>query len=198
VVLINLGFASSGWFWHDLFRLHPDLQPFDLRAPSREARLQRFLATQPQRSVRVEHLSLALALGRKPCLDTAGLRLSPGCEAVIDDAVRAHALIARLHTGALAADPITPRVAAHLAFARAETAWALGEVSAAVAALNAGLPPDSNRQLPPDLVAVPGLRPLQRSGAALIGDPEHLRALGAAALDALGQPQAAATWRVPP
>ncbi|MCB9526552.1 MAG: DUF2723 domain-containing protein [Myxococcales bacterium] len=179
LLLINVGFAASGWYWRHLYARHPALPKIPLAAPSTAARLDRLLRALPGRPVRVEHLGLAAGLRRAACLDGWGLRLAP-CDPAADRPEALPALLSRLWRRE-GHDLITPHVLAGLALARAQAAWALDRPEQAVAALAAGAPPGKT---PPPVAdaaagqAALGPRPLPSPApGTLIGDPAHNRAL---------------------
>lgn len=68
VVLFNPGWASSSWYWDMVYRRHPDLKSFDLKAPNRWARMENFLLANYDRPVVAENLFYAGLSGRMPCM----------------------------------------------------------------------------------------------------------------------------------
>jgi len=194
VVLINAGWAASSWYWRLLRRQHPDLAPISLAAPSTAARLRRLLMADPARPAFVENHRLAAQLGVRPCPATWGFALGPACARVRDDGRLFAIGLASWWSGPAARDPISRRVLAGLAAARAEGLWALGDAPRALRALQSGVPLDE-RPLPiPYPVEIPAGGHLSIDEPMLIGSPEHNRRLGAAALRQLGRDSLAAAW----
>lgn len=196
VVLVNLGFAASSWYWRHLYQRHPGLPRFDLRAPSSEARLARLLRADLARPARVERFETAVALRQRPCPATWGLALGPACADARDDPSRFAAALAGWWRGGSGRDLIGARVLAGEAQARAEALWALGDASEALAALRAGVPPAVGEHLPvPGGLARPrDALPLRSTAPVLIGDARINLGLGAAALRLLGEDAAAQVW----
>lgn len=196
VVLINAGWAASGWYWAHLYREHPELARIDLAAPSTGARLRRLILAEPGRAVRVETIDLASAVGIRPCPATWGFALGAACAAAVDDPARFQAGIAAGWRGPAGRDPVSRRVLAWSGQTRAEGLWALGDGSGALRALRVGAPPEVAGELP-----VPsGLRPppgvaLRPPLMVLIGDPGMNLLLGAEVLRALGHAEEAEAWR---
>lgn len=196
VVLVNVGWAASGWYWRLLYRTHPELAPIELAAPDTAERLRRLVIAERRRAVRVESVALAAALGIRPCPATWGFALGAACGATRDDEGRFVAGLAAGWQGPSGRDPISRRVLAWLGQTRAEGLWALGDAAGALRALRAGAPPDVAGELPiPARLGKPPAVPL-RPDAVLIGDWRINLLLGAEALDALGHGDAAAIWRV--
>ena len=67
VVVINIGFSASGWYWDDLYRTHPDLTRIPIRPQPRHERLRAFLLHNRQRPTYVENIEIAGAVGIRPC-----------------------------------------------------------------------------------------------------------------------------------
>ncbi len=194
VVLINAGWAASGWHWAMLQRQHPDLARIELAAPDNGTRLRRLLLAERDRPARVESIGLAAQVGIRPCAATWGFALGPACEAATDDPGRFQAGIDGGWRGPAGRDPISRRVLAWSGQTRAAGIWALGDASAALRALRTGAPPDIGDLPVPAGLRAPPRVPLD-PGPVLIGDPALNLLLGAEALDALGQPAAATAWR---
>ena len=193
VVFINAGFAASSWYWDHLYARHPSLTQIPLAAPNTGVRLRRLVRAEPGRPVRVEDVTLAGALGIRPCPSTFGFALGPECAQVRDDPAIFAALLAKGWAEGGRDDHITRRVIAALGYARAQGLFALGDVSGALAALRDSLPPEEGWEMP-----VPhGLR--AEPGAALPSAPVLLGTAAnnrAAAAWMLRQrhPTEAATW----
>jgi hypothetical protein len=195
VLVFNAGFGASRWYWRWLWATHPTLPRIPLPAPSTAARLARLLAQMPDRPVRVEHLGLAAGLRRRACLDTFGLRADAGCATVVDAPERFAAFMSAAWA---TPDLITPHVLAHLAFSRAAAAWALGDASAAIAALAVGAP-GQRPATPAGLRRPPNTPPMlpEPEALTLIGSPAHNASLGKALLEGLGHGALAAQWGAP-
>lgn len=195
VVLINLGWAASGWYWRLLYRTHPELARIELAAPDTPQRVRRLLLAERDRPVRVESVAIAAAVGIRPCPATWGFALGSACGATRDDEGRFLAGLAAGWQGPSGRDPISRRVLAWLGQTRAEGLWALGDAEGALRALRAGAPPDVASELPiPARLGRPAAVPL-RLEAVLIGDWRLNLLLGAEALQALGHGEAAEVWR---
>lgn len=195
VVVLNVGFANSSWYWRWLFAQHPDLPRISLAAPSTPARLRRLIDAAPDRPVISETIAWAFYLELPPCPATWGFGLGAGCSGLTDDPAAFHDLLRRALAGPVGEDPISFRVVAALAWRRAEGLWALGDASGALAALRAGIPEGERLPVPPDLRRPPRAPPLVGESPILLGHPERNRALGEWALEQLGRTDDAARWR---
>lgn len=195
VVLINVGWAASGWYWRHLYRAHPELTPIDLVAPDSATRLRRLFLAERRRSVRVSTVALAGRVGIRPCPATWGFVLGAGCAAAKDDPAAFQAGLAAGWSGPAGQDPISRRVLAWLGQTRAEGQWALGQTAGALRSLRAGAPTAQAAELPiPPRLGRPPQIPLRAPGV-LIGDPAMNLLLGAEALRVLGHDEASTRWR---
>ncbi len=186
VAVINVGWSASSWYWRFLYRRHPDLPPLE-PAPSREIRLRSLVVRVPV--ARVETHGLAARLGVRPCPATWGFALGPACAEARDDEAAFTATLASWWSAG--PDPMTTRVIAAVANARAEGLWALGDATGALRAWRAGVDPS----LPVPERLPPGpRRPVPLDVPELIGSPDRNRALGAAALIVEGHPELAEAW----
>jgi hypothetical protein len=201
VVLINVGWSASSWYWRHLYARHPELPPIPLAAPDRPTRLRRLLEAMPGRPARAESLGLAAALHIRPCPATWGFALGPACAATRDDEAAFLAQLDAWWTGPAGRDPLSVRVLASLAEQRAAGLWALGDEAGALRAWRAGIPPDRRGaalDLPPVAASGQPRPPLTTPPDVLIGSPEVNRASGAAALAILGWKDAAERWLAAP
>ena len=199
VVLVNTGFAASSWYWRLLYELHPGLSRIDLRASSSYERLRRLVSAEEQRPVIVESLPMAVALGLRPCPARWGFAAREASRVGECQPLSGQELgLDAWWSGPEGQDLISPRVLAALARVRGEGLWALGDASAALRALRSGVPPRVARTLtvPAGLLRSPSLPPLSDPEPVLIGSAARNLALGAAALQALGRPNAAKSWAV--
>lgn len=194
VVLINVGWAASRWYWELLYRQHPDLTRIPLAAPSTGARLRRLVIAERGRFPRVESAGVASLIGARPCPATWGFGVGPGCATTVDEPARFQAAIDGAWRGPAGRDPISRRVLAWSGQTRAAGLWALGDGSAALRALRAGAPGAAELPVPPGITA-PRDGALEPGAAVLIGDPTINLLLGAEILDRFGHPAAAAAWR---
>ncbi|MEZ4469102.1 MAG: hypothetical protein R3F43_32875, partial [bacterium] len=159
VVVLNVGFANSSWYWRWLFASHPDLPAIPLAAPSVPDRLRRFIDA-AGRPVRSETVAWAFHLRMAPCPATWGFALGQTCAAVPDDPPAFHDRLRAALGGAEGEDPISFRVVALLGAQRAEGLWFLGDASLALQALRAGIPEGERLPVPPELRRPPGAGPL--------------------------------------
>jgi hypothetical protein len=174
VVVVPLGLTSSSWYWQRLARRHPGLRPFALRGPGgREARVQRFLAAQPERPRAFEHLVLARLAGSPVARVGYLLQGQARADAPGEEAVTAaiEAAAAALREGS----PDGTGTLALVSFARGEALWRLGRAPAGYRAFLAGVPPAHRPSEPPparleSLSPPPGLLP-PALGLRGLGDP---------------------------
>lgn len=181
VVVFNLGFGASSWYFRHLYRRHPDLPPIELRAPDTLTRLRRLFAGS-DRPLIAEHGRTIAALGHRPCVQTWGVTTAP----CTDDPAAFAAALSRWRT----ADPITRNVLAALAFDRASTLWTLGDASGALTALR----DDPTLPVPPGLARPVTAPPLRHPTPVLIGSPRNNRLLGATVLQLTGRAAEARAW----
>ncbi len=140
VVLVAYGLSASEWYWRYLYRRHPTLREFELRAKGgRTARVQRFLQANANRPVQIERLALARRLGLSTCPNDWLLDSSQTCEptaAAQSLATYSAAALDRLGQGS----PGTDGLIALVTLDRGYDLWAHGFPRAAVEALLAGVP----------------------------------------------------------
>ncbi|MEZ4323738.1 MAG: DUF2723 domain-containing protein [Polyangiales bacterium] len=150
VVVLALGLASSSWMWELLYRRHPGLQPFVLRAPGgRDARVRRFLAAQPTRRVFANDPRLAARVGRPSCVSGVLSELRAcGPEAIAD---RLSPLLAAAHRALGAGSPGTTGLLGWEAETRARALAAEGRARDAFVALTVSAH-DVSRDLIPERV----------------------------------------------
>jgi hypothetical protein len=154
VVLINVGFASSRWYWKRIYREHLNLQKVSLTAPSRGARLRRFLLANRDRAQRVETIEIAGQVKVRPCVITWGLALGPECRQLKDGQEMFESTINQWWRPQISDDPIARRVLAQIASKRAQALLAQGEPRLALRSLRVGVPPVIQERLPtPDDMA---------------------------------------------
>jgi len=195
VVVINVGFANSSWYWRWLYAQHRDLPEISLAAPSVPARLRRLIDAAPERPVISETIGWAFYLRLPPCPATWGFGLGAGCAGLVDDPAAFHDTLRVAFAGPAGEEPISYRVVAGVAWRRAEGLWALGDASGALAALRAGIAEGERLPVPPDLIRPLKAPPLVGDGPLLLGHPDRNRTLGAWALEILGRTDDAARWR---
>ena len=193
VVLINEGWAASGWYWRYLYRRHPSLARIPLSAPDTGTRLRRLLLAERTRPARVESMAIAGRVGIRPCPATWGLALGQHCAAARDDPAIFAKALRRWWSGPAVDDAITPRVLARLTLDRAEGLWGLGDGVGAMKTLRAGLPPGVGEGLPVPPELIGGTR-LPQVGPRLIGHPAAVAQTGARILHQRGFDVAAAAW----
>jgi hypothetical protein len=179
VVVLNVGFERSGWYWRWLRARHPALPQVEGSGQRRLEALSRAW----RGPLYTERLSLAarLTLARPPLPLTppqppcpASWGVSVGCEAPLP-APNAQSLRA-LAQGQAPLSPITQRVLAAHSAALSLSHWSAGDAHAALelgyAALGRALPPEAQGArwwpAPPELWAQEGV---------LIGEPELSQAL---------------------
>ncbi|MCB9544522.1 MAG: DUF2723 domain-containing protein [Myxococcales bacterium] len=193
VVVLNVGFANSSWYWRWLFASHPDLPRIALAAPSVPERLRRLIDA-AGRPVMAETVAWAFHLRMAPCAATWGFALGVDCATVRDDAPAFHDQLRAALNGAEGEDPISFRVVALLGAQRAEGLWFLGDASLALQALRAGIPEGERLPVPPDLRRPAAAGPLA-GPPILLGHPERNRAFGVQVLEQLDREDDAARWR---
>ncbi len=193
VVVVNIGWGSSGWYWRHLFERHPDLPRISLSAPDRETRLRRLIVA-AGRPARAENTNLAARLGIAPCPATWGFALGPTCTTATDDEARFLMSIAKWWTGDEGRELISPMIIANVATSRAEGLWLLGDAAGALRAWRAGTGLDL--PLPERLPADRRPRvPILHTDPVFLGSPARSRDDGARALELLGRPDLAKAWR---
>lgn len=162
VVLLAHGLAASEWYWHLLYRRHPDLDAIELRAPGgRIARIRRFLAANSARPVQVESVALAHRLGLPTCASDwlLDVRSSCGPSAKEPSLARyAGASLAELRSGS----PGTDGLIALVTLDRGHDLYAQGFPRTAIETLLEGVP-GSEERVYLDLSALPArIEPLVR------------------------------------
>jgi hypothetical protein len=81
VVVLNVGFANSAWYWKYLARLHPQTaMPSLTDRMSRSERVRNLFERNPDRSVYVESPKVAATLRLPTCPDSIGIRSAGTCE----------------------------------------------------------------------------------------------------------------------
>ncbi|MEE2789506.1 MAG: DUF2723 domain-containing protein [Myxococcota bacterium] len=187
VVVINVGFAASAWYWQDIFETHPALTRIALQPQARGARLRQFLLANRSRSMFAENIEIAGAVGIRPCPATWGLALGRQCTKTTDEPTAFNRHMARWWATPARHDHISRRVLAALGAARGTALLALGEPRSALNALKAGMPKSMGQSLKVPSTIPPTIQhwPLP-AGKLLIGDPDHNRALGQSLLRAHG------------
>jgi hypothetical protein len=199
IVLVAYGLTGSTWFWEQLYARHASLARSALIGPGdRRGRLQRFLAANPTRPVRFETWDLAVDARASPCADGWFLASGAACRAnapAHDEPTRALASwLARLGEGSPGSDEVIARVAQD----RGEALWRMGDDTAALEALLAGVPAPVRSACAtlPDATVLDraprfvGPLPVWNDGAPL-GDPARDVALAALLLHRAGEEPAA-------
>jgi hypothetical protein len=175
LVLVNLGFLSSAWYWRHLARRHPGLTVSLAPGVGATERLRRFLAANGARPVVAESGAALARIGLPACEGTFAVHASPHCAA--PDLARRRAMLTRAARD-VQGDWIGERVVAYHASnlatearvrgAPGRAAWTLASASPSLRPdgdLLPAAPDDPRRARPP----IP--RPPQE---ALIG-PDDLR-----------------------
>lgn len=202
VVVFNMGWGASSWYWRYIYARHPDLPPIELTAPDTPTRVRRLVAAAVERPVRAEDLNIVSWLRIPPCPATWGVAIGAACDRVEEENQPfVHALTGWWQTTARE-DAISQRVLAGLARERTQMYWVLGDPLRALEALRAGVPPPpgapagTTTQLPLPMDPQPRPRPPLPTGEGrvLIGSVEQNRRMGAAALRSLGDVRRAALW----
>ena len=140
VVLVAYGLSASEWYWKHLYRRHPTLHDFELRAKGgRTARVRRFLEANKSRPVQVERVALANELSLPSCPSDWLLDVTPTCNAEGSTpplATHAAAALDQLARGS----PGTDGLIALVTLDRGYDLWTHGLPRAAVEVLLAGVP----------------------------------------------------------
>jgi hypothetical protein len=198
VVVLNIGFAASRWYWDALYRQHPDLNRIELKPGDRGHRIRQFLLLNPERAHRAENIKIAGLVGIRPCLSTWGLGLGLTCPQITDQPERFSSRMRDFWNDQVHSDPVSGRVLANLAYNRAETALALGQYTTALHALREGVPLDAR---PESIPVVPNSAPLkfpEISVPLLIGHPARNLRVGQQILrsiDSTGSTSALGDWK---
>lgn len=178
VVVVIRGLMASSWYIRMLHAQHPSLRDFAIRGRGgRDARIRRLVDANRPRTVRVEHLGIATALGLVACPSGIAFAVRDRCDAEADRpnlgpviGIFAHAH--RLPAGAIDGHQVVSAVGLRLALELER----FGDNRAAYTVLVASLPDGyRGRFLPPPSSVVDG-RPLTTP------DPAFARAR------ALGEP----------
>ncbi|MGC6417350.1 MAG: protein O-mannosyl-transferase family [Bradymonadia bacterium] len=132
VVLINMGFSASSWYWSQLFAQHPTLTKIPLSATHNMARLKRLLEHNAGRPVYAESGAIAAQLRKRPCVAQWGVNLTPGCTAQDKVDEQFNMSMQKWWSDSGPDDPIARKVLAYICNQRARTAYALGQVDRAL------------------------------------------------------------------
>ena len=139
VVLVNLGFSASRWYWKQIFAQHTSLNRISLNASNNTARINKLLQHNTDRPVHAESGAIAAKLRRRPCVAMWGVNLSPGCHKRQAVDQQFNARMQKWWSNGGPSDPIARKVLAYLCNQRARTAYALGQVDRALRLLALGL-----------------------------------------------------------
>lgn len=198
LVVLGAGLTASSWYWDLIYRAHPDLHPFELRAPGgRDARMRRFIESQPGRSLLVEHMELAARLGVEACAGGPLLPTGDCRRSTIDAQLHARTLAAQLdRTGGHV--PLATELLSLLSLQRGEDLWRLGAPSAALHTLLAGVPASMRKDAGINWKAVSQVPPLRRPPVSwqrqrVLGEPARNLYVAAELLFYAGQRDAAQT-----
>lgn len=151
VVVVIRGLMSSRWYVELLERQYADLRPYAVVGEGgRDGRVRRLLAANADRSVRLEHLDLAVALRRSACAGGITLRTGADCEGDVSPRLARLVELAdhtwRLPEGAVEGRMILPAVTYRVGI----DLYRLGLPREAYAVLLLGLTPNYRRStLPP-------------------------------------------------
>jgi hypothetical protein len=172
VLVINLGFEQSSWYWRWLTARHPDaLKDIDLNT-SRLPQLKRRL---PHRPIFTESLwGMRRLMSEPPCPARWGWSIDCAHSLPLPDPQRVRSWIAPQHHS----DPITAKVLARLGFGLTLSAWHLRETHLAIELGSAFLDTPQALSPPPSLPwrpIPPGISALMSQQ--LIGDPALLSSL---------------------
>ncbi|MEE2756693.1 MAG: DUF2723 domain-containing protein [Myxococcota bacterium] len=148
VVVVNIGFASSRWYWNQLFEQHPDLKPVPLAAPGPGIRLRRFLLANQTRPFFAESINAAPLVGMRPCVAQFGIAMGQDCKFVDDRLPLFQETMRGWWSSEAANDPISAKVLAFLSNERARAYYALGHVNASLQALSVGAKMQAGQTLP--------------------------------------------------
>ena len=187
VVLLNVGFASSRWYWDRIHRAYPALNKIQLAAPSRALRLRRFLLANRDRSQRVESIDLAGQLKIRPCVVSWGLAIGPECRQLNDGQEGFESQMNQWWRPQISEDPIAQRVLARIASKRGQAWLALGKPKQALRSLRTGVSLSIQQKLPiPD-----GWKPVEKTlnwepDDMLLTTPHHNLTVGALILRSAG------------
>ncbi|MDH3485740.1 MAG: DUF2723 domain-containing protein [Myxococcales bacterium] len=140
VVVVAYGLSASEWYWRYLYRRHPTLHDFELRAKGgRAARVQRFVKANGDRPVQVERIALANALGLSTCPSDWLLDVTRTCNPVTSAPLLATYTAAELYRLGQGS-PGTDGLIALVTLDRGYDLWTHGLPRAAVEVLLAGVP----------------------------------------------------------
>ena len=147
VVVLNVGFAASRWYWSAVYRAHPKLNPIEIARGDRGVRLRSFLLANRDRPHYAESIELAGHTRIRPCLATWGVALGQTCaNAPANDAQIFSRIMDSWWREQVSEDPISGRVLAHIGLQRAKAAAAMGQYGVALFALRDGVPPGARPQ----------------------------------------------------
>ncbi|MGB0645754.1 MAG: protein O-mannosyl-transferase family [Bradymonadia bacterium] len=141
VVVINLGFSNSSWFWRYVRHQHPKLEIPSLSARmDRITRVRTVFGLNHDRTVYVESPRIANQLQMAGCPDHVGIRLSVGCSAsdVSESVTRIH----RFWSNITPALSLSQRVIAKYAEDLAVAHFQRGYFEAGMKVLRAGISPE--------------------------------------------------------
>lgn len=183
VTVLNLGWASSSWYWQHLAALDPELPrplpptPLEVAGmPRREARVAALLFKMIDRPLAAESLRLASLAGGRSC--RAGWLALGRCSSAEEKRGGGQwrlelAALSERHAGA---DSLDARVLVRFALDRAEEAILERDRAGAWAILRAGLSPSLRAQLPADLPPerVAAATPVRAEGPQALASPDRL------------------------
>ena len=172
ILVINLGFEQSSWYWRWLIARHSDaLKEIDLNTP----RLPQLKRRLPHRPIFSESLwGMSALMSKPPCPARWGWSIDCAHSLPLPDPQRVRSWIAPQHHS----DPITAKVLARLGLGLTLSAWHLGETHLAIELGSAFLDSPQPLSIPPSLVwrpIPPGITALMSQQ--LIGDPALLSSL---------------------
>ncbi len=148
VVILNIGFASSRWYWTQIFDQHTDLTPVALDAPGPGVRLRRFLLANQARPFFAESISAAPLVGMRPCVAPFGISIGRDCENIDDRLPHFQTTMRQWWNSTAADDPISSKVLAFLSNERARAYYALGQFGSSLQALSVGARIGEGQTLP--------------------------------------------------
>ncbi|MET0388223.1 MAG: DUF2723 domain-containing protein [Polyangiales bacterium] len=197
VSVLVYGLAGSSWHWRHLLQQHPELTGVDLNARgSRAARVQRWLADNPNHPALVERLPLATALGLRVCPGGLFLRTGVLCDAARPPLRAASELLAEQLAIVGRGSPSTAEAIAEVSEHLGLALWQLGWPREAYDVWLAGVPrPEGLRALTDQdalaRVTTPPARAPAWQRSAALGDPGRNLYLAGAIVHASGQRAAA-------
>ncbi|MDY0000732.1 MAG: DUF2723 domain-containing protein [Polyangia bacterium] len=194
VVVLPLGLSGASWYWAHLFRRHPELRPFVLRASGgRVGRIQRFLAANPGRPLLFEDFATAMAHGPPACPGRWLIADKTACEQGGSQGPDLLTLALERQVDRIGAgSPPAAAVIARVSLERGELLWRYGQPAEALRALRAGVPSALRPPLPPGIEGRLGLAgrlsapPLEWRSPVLIGHYSRNLHLASRLLSAAG------------